>query len=61
MNHKTYIKVSGTIILFVALAHLWRALNNIPVKVGSTNVPVSISWVAAVVAGYLAYSAFKKH
>ncbi|HEX9503981.1 MAG TPA: hypothetical protein VF974_06755 [Patescibacteria group bacterium] len=59
MKHRDYMSVSMFIFLVIGLAHLWRALNQIPVNLGSFAVPVAVSWVAGVVALYLSYSAYK--
>jgi hypothetical protein len=50
---KNYIVVSGLAFGVVALAQASRALMRLPVQVGSFEVPVWASWVAAVVAGGL--------
>jgi len=49
-----YHRVSAVVFAFVALMHAARALQQTPVLVGSTSVPVWLSWLAVVVAGSLA-------
>ena len=56
---KNYILVSGLIFGVVALAQASRALMQLPVQVGSFEIPVWASWVAAVVAGSLCVWAFR--
>ena len=55
---RTYAMVSGLIFGLVALLQAARAVAELPVRVGSTDVPVFASWVAAVVAGALCLWAF---
>ncbi len=53
-------KVSGVIFLIIALVHLWRIINVIPVAFGTSFVPMWLSWLAVLVGGYLSYMALKK-
>ena len=53
-----YVVVSGLIFGFVALAQLLRAVMQVPVQIGSAEIPVWASWVALVVAGSLCAWAF---
>ena len=53
-----YVVVSGLIFGFVALAQLLRAVMQVPVQIGSSEIPVWASWVALVVAGSLCAWAF---
>ncbi|MBX4191721.1 MAG: hypothetical protein KW804_02905 [Candidatus Doudnabacteria bacterium] len=62
LKHNDYMNVSMFIFLVIGVVHLYRALNKIPVTFGDTSIPVAVSWVAGIVALYLAYSAHKtKH
>ena len=54
-----YLVVSGAIFGAVALLQAGRALTQLPVRIGSFEVPVWGSWVAAVVAGSLCVWAFR--
>lgn len=54
----TYFVVSGVIFLAVGVLHGLRALNELPVTIGSFTIPVYWSWVAFVIAFFLSYSAF---
>ena len=54
-----YILVSGIIFGLIAVAHVWRALMQLPINIGSTGIPVWVSWIAAVVAGALCVWAFQ--
>lgn len=57
MNSR-YFAVSGTLFGVIALAQLYRAVTHLPVQIGSVEIPVWASWVAALVAGGLCAWAF---
>lgn len=59
MNQKTFSTVIGVIFSVIAVLHLLRAVLGWNAVIGSFAVPIWLSWVAAVVAAFLAYSAFK--
>jgi hypothetical protein len=42
----------------MALAQLFRAVNQVPAQVGSVDIPVWVSWVAVVLAGSMCTWAF---
>jgi len=54
-----YVVVSGLVFGVIALLQAFRALTQLPVQVGSVEVPVWASWVAVVVAGALCAWAFR--
>jgi hypothetical protein len=54
-----YSVVSGFIFGIVAALQAIRAFMQLPVHVGSHDIPVAASWVAAVVAGSLCVWAFR--
>lgn len=56
---KNYNVVSGLVFGVVALGQASRALMQLPVHVGSVEIPVWASWFAAVVAGSLCVWAFR--
>jgi len=53
-----YVVVSGVIFGFIALLQLLRAVMQVPVQIGSVELPVWGSWVAVFVAGILCAWAF---
>ena len=57
MNNR-YVVVSGVVFGLVASAQLIRAVTQMPAHVGSMEIPVWVSWVAAIVAGSLCIWAF---
>ncbi len=60
MSHQTYFRVSGFIFLAIAVLHLWRIVNNLPIVFGTTTISVGVSWVGVIIAGYLAYHGLKR-
>ena len=59
MSNRLYLVVSATIFLLVALAHLVRVMNGMPVVVGEYDVPMVVSWIGVIVPGLLAGSAIR--
>lgn len=55
----TFRRVAGSVFAVVALAHAWRAAQQLPLLVGSTSVPVWVSWVGALGAGWLSFWGFR--
>ena len=55
MNQSTYMKVTGIIFLVIAVLHFYRAISSLPVVIGDFSIPVAVSWIGIVVAGFLAY------
>lgn len=55
-----YMVVSGVIFGFIALAQLFRAVLQVSVQIGSTEIPVWASWVAAAIAGSMCAWAFNR-
>lgn len=54
-----YVVISGVIFGLVAALQALRAVEQIPVTIGSFAVPVAASWVAALVAAGLSLWAFR--
>lgn len=59
MQEKKYLLVTAVIFLIIAVLHLLRLVLGWQALIGGWQVPVWLSWVAVVVAGYLAYLGFK--
>jgi hypothetical protein len=55
---KNYLRLSGTVFAIVAVAHLVRAIAQWPIVIGPWNVPVALSWIAAIPAASLSIWAF---
>jgi hypothetical protein len=52
-SQKTGLRVASIIFAIFAIGHLLRLINQIPVQVGSHQVPMGVSWVALIIAGVL--------
>jgi len=50
--------VTATLFLVVGLIHLLRIILGWHVEIGGLNIPFWVSWLAVVVAGFLAYFGF---
>ena len=59
MNQKTYIQVTGLLLTVGVVVHLLRLILGWSANIADWEVPVWLSVVAVVVAGYLAWSAYK--
>ena len=59
MGYRQYCVVSGVLFALVALAHLLRIVNDIPVLVDDYDVPMLLSWIGFAVPAGLAFWAFR--
>jgi len=59
MKSRAYAVVSGLVFGVIALLQAARAVAEVPVRVGSTDIPVFASWIAALAAGALCLWAFR--
>jgi hypothetical protein len=59
MGRSSYRTVSGFVFGLIALLQGIRAVVQVPVQIGTTAIPVWVSWVAVVVAGALCVWAFR--
>ena len=58
MQSNQYALVAALVFTVVAVLQLARAVYGWPVTIGSTEIPIAASWVAAAVAGVLAIAGF---
>src|SRR6266436_9347943 len=58
LNRKTYMMVTATLFLVVAIVHLLRIIFGWSVEIGGLSIPFWASWVGVLVAGALAYIGF---
>jgi len=56
MTQKTFSLVAGLIFLVVALMHLLRLVRGWHVALAGWTAPMWVSWIAFLIAGYLAYT-----
>ena len=59
MANRQYCVVSGTLFALVALAHLMRVVEGLPVQVGEYAIPMWLSWIGTLVPAALAFWAFR--
>jgi len=59
MGNSSFNRVAGLVFAVVALGHAYRAVQAIPVLVGSMAVPVWASWLGAAVAAALSVWGFR--
>ena len=59
MTGSGYRTISGVVFGLIALGHGIRAALQVPATLGSTPIPIWVSWVAVVVAGALCVWAFR--
>ena len=59
MTPRTYSLIAGIIFSLVALLHALRLLRGWHVVIGDLSLPVWVSWLGLVIAGYLAYQGFR--
>jgi uncharacterized membrane protein YecN with MAPEG domain len=52
-SQKTGLRVASIIFGLFAIGHLYRLIKQIPVQVGSHQIPMGLSWVALIVAAIL--------
>jgi len=53
MKARTYLLISGVIFGLVCLGHLLRVVFNVPLVVGTYDVPMTISWMGMFVSAGL--------
>ena len=61
MNRKTYMTVTATLFLVVAIMHLLRIIFGWQVEIGGLSIPFWVSWLAFPIAGALAYFGFTQN
>lgn len=59
MTARIFCLIATAVFLLVALGHAIRILFRWPVTIGNIVVPVWISWIGLIIAGYLAYQGFR--
>jgi len=59
MNQKAFTRVAGVIFFLIAMLHLLRLARGWQVTLAGWEMPTWVSWVALVVAAFLAYEGFR--
>jgi len=58
MKQKTYFIIAAIIFLIVAILHLLRAISGLPLIFGVWELPLWLSWIAFIIAGFMSYVGF---
>jgi membrane-associated phospholipid phosphatase len=58
MKNKSYFMLTGFLFLIVAILHFSRIIFDLPLILGSYEIPMSISWLAVFLTAILAYHGF---
>ena len=58
LDRTTYMTVTASLFLVVAIAHLLRIILGWQVEIGGLSIPFWLSWLAVLVAGALSYFGF---
>jgi len=59
MKKQTFFALTSFIFALVALMHVFRLVYSWPAVMGSWNIPIWVSMIGVVVAGFLSYSAYR--
>ena len=59
MDQKNYNLVTGVLFSVFALGHVYRSLTGGDLVMGTVSIPLWASWLGIVIAGFLAFSAFR--
>ena len=59
MSQKKYGTYAGTLFAIIAIVHLVRIVQEWPAVINGTSIPVWASWVAVLLAGYMAYGGLR--
>lgn len=59
MTEKVFLRTTATLFALVFVVHLMRVINRWEFSIGGFGVPMWISWVAFLLAGYLSWTALK--
>lgn len=59
MRNKSYVLVTGLLFLVFAMAHLYRVIFTLPVRVDAWSIPVWVSWIPFAGGALLSIWAFR--
>ena len=59
MSYRCYALATGVIFLVIAVLHLLRVIFGWDATIARAAVPKWVSWIALLIAGYLAYEGFR--
>jgi hypothetical protein len=58
MSQHSFSLITGIIFLLVAMAHLLRIVFGLPIVIEGVSIPLWVSVIALVIAGFLSYEGF---
>lgn len=59
MNQKTFASTAAVIFLLIAILHVLRILYGWEAMIGTASLPMWVSWLALLLAGFLSYQGFR--
>ena len=59
MSQRTFSLIAGVFFWLIALGHIVRVAFGWSLAIQDFSVPMWVSWIAVVIAGYLAYEGFR--
>ena len=59
VNQRTFFLIAGTLLTLVAVLHFVRVIFQAPIILAGWQVPMWLSWIGTLVAGFLGYTSFK--
>ena len=59
MRHGAFLLVCSSLFTLIAVVHVLRLMYGWRVTLGEWTIPVWVSWVGLLIAGYLAYEGFR--
>ncbi len=59
MQNKIIAEISAAVFIIIALLHLLRLVLNLPAIISNYEVPLWVSMIIVIIAGYLAYENWK--
>jgi len=60
MNQKSYNSITGFVFLVVTIVHLLRVLNGWDISIHTFDMPIWVSWIGVLLAGYLTSQGLRK-
>lgn len=59
MNNKIYLRIISFVFLVIAVLHVFRLVDGWEAVINNYTLPMWISWVAILLAGFLAFRGYK--
>ena len=59
MSNKTYLRTVSFVFLIIAVLHVFRSVGEWEAVINNYTLPMWISWVAVLVAGFLAFRGYQ--